>query len=134
MLTDPAGQRVLEVVAGRTQQAAEGVLESGLRSEQRPALEAVCIDMWPAFEAAIEAKLPQARIVYDPFHVVSHVNDAVDQVRRAEHRQRQREGDETLKGSRQLWLHGFERLDRARRSELRALLLAPELKTAWRGP
>lgn len=133
VLTDPAGRRVLEVVAGRTQEAAESVLESGLRPEQRPAVAAVSIDMWPAFEAAIGAKLPQARIVYDPFHVVSHVNAAVDEVRRTEHRQRQGEGDETLKGSRQLWLHGFERLDRGKRRELRALLLAPELKTglAW---
>jgi transposase len=133
VLSDPAGKRVLEVVAGRTQEAAESVLTNGLRPEQRPAVEAVSIDMWPAFEAAIAATLPQARIVYDPFHVVSHLNEAVDQVRRAEHRQRQRAGDATLKGSRQLWLHGFERLDRQRRRELRALLLAPELKTglAW---
>jgi transposase len=133
VLTDPAGRRVLEVVAGRTQEAAEGVLEGGLAPQQRPTVEAVSIDMWPAFEAAVGTKLPQARIVYDPFHVVSHVNVAVDTVRRAEHRHRQRAGDETLKGSRQLWLHGYERLDRDKRRELRALLLAPELQTglAW---
>ena len=43
------------------------------------------------------------------------------------------DGDPTLKGSRQLWLYGFERLDRGRRRELRQLLLDPELKTglAW---
>lgn len=133
VLTDPAGRRVLEVVAGRTQAAAEGALAAGLKPEQRAAVQAVSIDMWPAFAAAITAQLPQARIVYDPFHVVSHTNAAVDAVRRAEHRQRQRTGDETLKGSRQLWLYGWEGLDRTRRRELRTLLLAPELKTglAW---
>ena len=133
VLTDLEKPRVLEVVPARTQEAAEGLLETGLRAEQREAVEAACIDMWPAFENAIGAKLPQARIVYDPFHVVSQANQALDQVRRAEHRHRRHDGDETLKGTRQLWLHGFERLDRKRRRQLRELLLAPELKTglAW---
>jgi len=133
VLTDPAGQRVLEVVAGRTQEAGEEALERGVPAEQRSVVQAVSIDMSAPYKAAIETKLPQARIVYDPFHVVSHANEAVDQVRRQEHRQLQHRGDETLKGSRSLWLRGFERLDRKSRRELRALLLAPELKTglAW---
>lgn len=133
VLIDLDQPRVLEVAPGRTQEAAEGLLETGLRAEQRTAVEALCIDMWPAYEAAAAAKLPQARVVYDPFHVVSHANEAVDQVRRKEHRHLRQQGDETLTGTRQLWLYGFERLDRKRRRELRELLLAPELKTglAW---
>jgi len=133
VLTDAAGQRVLEVVAERTQAAAERVIEAALTPAQQASVAAVCIDMWPAFEAAITTKLPQAHIVYDPFHVVSHANHAVDQVRRAEHRQRQGDGDETLTGSRQLWLYGFERLDPDQRRALQALLVAPELRTglAW---
>lgn len=76
------GRRVLEVTAGRTREAAERGLGSALTSDPRPAVEAVSIDMWPAFEAAIGAKLPQARIVYDPFHAVSHANVAADEVLR----------------------------------------------------
>ena len=34
------------------------------------------------------------------------LNDAVDQTRRAEHQQLQAEGDDTLKNTRYLWLHG----------------------------
>lgn len=131
--TDLKHRRVLEVVPERTQAAAEQLLEMALQAEQRAAVEAVCIDMWPAFEAAIGAKLPQARIVYDPFHVVSHANQAVDTVRRQEHRQRRICGDETLTGTRQLFLYGFENLDPQRRRRLQALLDAPELQTglAW---
>jgi transposase len=66
------------------------------RGQDYATAQAVSIDMWPAFAAAIPAQLPQARIVYDPFHVVSHTNAAVDAVRRAKHRQRQPTGDETL--------------------------------------
>jgi transposase len=48
--------------------------------------------------------VPQAALVHDKFHVAKHLNEAVDQVRRQEHKQLLAQGDETLKGTRQLWL------------------------------
>jgi len=45
-----------------------------------------------------------ADIVFDRFHVVDHLNRAVDQVRRAEHRQLMSGGNDRLKGTRYLWL------------------------------
>lgn len=133
ILTDLKRRRVLEVVPERTQEAAGQLLETALKAQQREAVEAVCMDMWPAYEAAVRCVLPQARIVYDPFHIVSHANQAVDQVRRKEHRLRRIDGDQTLTSSRQLWLHGFENLDPKRRRQLQALLETPELQTglAW---
>jgi transposase len=65
-------------------------LEVGLKPEQRAAVQAVSIDMWPVFAAAITAQLQQALIAYNPFHVVSHMNAPVDAVRRAEHRRQKR--------------------------------------------
>lgn len=132
-LTDLKERRVLDVAPGRTEHAAAQLLETTLQIEQREAVRALCIDMWPAYEAAAKQVLPQARVVFDPFHVVSHANQAVDQVRRREHRQRCRRGDDTLTGTRQMWLYGFERLDPRRRRALRDLLSAPELETgvAW---
>jgi transposase len=44
-------------------------------------------------------------MVHDKFHVSAHLNEAVDQVRRAEHKELLAQGDETLKGTRQLWLY-----------------------------
>jgi transposase len=133
ILTDLKQRRVLDVVPERTQAAAEQLLETALKAEHRAAVEAVCMDMWPGYEAAAAGMVPQARVVYDPFHIVSHANQAVDDVRRKEHRGRRNRGDETLTGTRQLWLYGFERLDEKRRRELQALLDAPELQTgiAW---
>ena len=132
VLTDLAQSRVLDLAPGRTQQAAEGLLDSSLDQEQKDRVEAVCIDMWQAFENAIAVGLPKAAVVYDPFHIVAHANDAVDKVRRAEHKRNKRAEDETLKGSRQLWLYGLERLDPQRRARLQELLAA-ELDTgvAW---
>jgi len=44
----------------------------------------VCSDMWRAYVKVIAAKAPQALHVLDRFHITMHLNQAVDQVRRAE--------------------------------------------------
>jgi transposase len=44
----------------------------------------VCTDMWRAYLKVIAAKAPQALHVLDRFHITMHLNQAVDQVRRAE--------------------------------------------------
>ena len=95
-------------------------------------MRAACIDMWPAFEAAVGEELPDAAVVFDPFHVVAHAGKAVDEVRRAEHKRLAADGDDLLKGTRQLWLWGHEKLDRKQRREL-ARLLEADLNTglAW---
>ena len=48
------------------------------------AISQVCIDMSPAFIKGIAENLPNAAITFDKFHAVKIINDAVDQVRRAE--------------------------------------------------
>lgn len=44
----------------------------------------VCSDMWRAYLKVIAIKAPQALHVLDRFHITMHLNQAVDQVRRAE--------------------------------------------------
>ena len=44
----------------------------------------VCSDMWRPFLNVIAAKIPHALHVLDRFHIAMHLNQAVDQVRRAE--------------------------------------------------
>ena len=86
MLSDPKGSRVLEVTEGRERASAERVFES-LAREQRQKVEVVVMDMSAAFEAAAEVKMPPAEIVHDRFHVSKDLNEAVDKVRRIEHRE-----------------------------------------------
>jgi transposase len=121
VLSDPKGSRVLEVTEGRERASAERLFES-VALEQRENVEAVVMDMSAAFQAASEAKMPQAEIVHDRFHVAKHLNEAVDKVRRTEHRELQGEGEETLKGSKFLFLFAPENLDSERRARLRDLL------------
>jgi transposase len=47
-------------------------------------LEAICLDMWAPYMASVQQHVPQASLVFDRFHVVQHLNRAIDEVRRAE--------------------------------------------------
>lgn len=64
-------------------------------------LEAVTIDMSGAYIKAVSEASPQARIIFDRFHVQRLAHDALDQVRRAEVREVKGTPDaSTLKGMR----------------------------------
>ena len=56
--------------------------------EYRAAVESVGMDMWGPYISATRAMIPDAvmKIAFDRFHVARHLGDAVDKVRRAEHR------------------------------------------------
>ena len=128
LLIDLEGARVLEAVEGRTEESADTLLRT-LSPEQRKTIKAVAIDMWQPFLNAIAKNASEAAIVHDKFHVSKHLNEALDQVRRAENKTLRQEGDETLKGTRQLWLYNEPNLtdDAAARFES---LKESELKTA----
>ena len=68
VLTDIGGSRVLDVVHGRTLEAAQQLLGT-LTPEQRQGVRAAVTDMWPGYMSAIAAMLGQADIVHDKFHV-----------------------------------------------------------------
>lgn len=104
VLTDLEQSRVLEVVEERTSTAAEALWET-LSEKQRGQIEAVAMDMWEPFLQATLKRAPQAAVVHDKFHIASHLNEAVDQVRRKEQKELLAQGDATLTGTRQLWLY-----------------------------
>jgi len=120
LLTDLDQARVLEVVEDRTKEAAEKVWES-LTPAQKEEVEAVAVDMWEPFVQTVEEQLPGADVVHDKFHVSKYLNEAVDKVRRQEHKQLMAEGDEALKGSRQLWLYNPQHLSEEQALEFAAL-------------
>jgi transposase len=131
LLTDLTGSRVLEVVEGRTEEATDGLWKD-LSHEQKEQIEAVAVDMWPAFANSVKTNARQAEIVHDRFHISKHLNEAVDHVRRKEHKTLKQTGDDRLKGSKQLWLFNPENLSEDRWIEFETLK-DQELKTsrAW---
>lgn len=131
LLVDLTGSRVLEVVEDRTEEAAND-LWNILSEQQKTQIEAVATDMWPAFVNSVEANAQGADVVHDRFHLSKHLNEAVDQVRRQEHKQLKQVGDNRLTGSKQLWLFNPENLSEDHWIEFENLK-DQELKTsrAW---
>lgn len=110
------------VADDRKQESLDGYFAS-LTEKQRRGIEAVAMDMWDPYVRSVRAHVPDAdgKIVFDKFHIVQHMTDAVNTVRKREHRGLLAVGDETLKGSRQMWLYGFENLPDKHREHFEAL-------------
>ena len=77
-----------------------------LSEAQLSDIESVCMDMWPAYIKATREAIDDAdsKIAFDRFHVAQYMGKAVDQVRRQEHRQLLKLGDERMKGTKYQWL------------------------------
>ena len=85
----------------------------------------VCTDMWRPYLNVIAAKAGQALHVLDRFHITSHLNQAVDQVRRAESgRLRGRPLAERLKNMRWKLLRRGSRVRGRAKDKLHGLLRA----------
>jgi transposase len=124
----------VEYIADDRKRASLDAYYQSLSKEQLAGIEAVAMDMWEPFIASTVAHVPggRSKIVFDRFHIMKHMSEAVDAVRKAEHRRLRAEGDETLKGTKYLWLYAKENLPESARDRFVALR-ALHLKTgrAW---
>ena len=128
VLTDLEQGRVFEVVPGRNVESAVELWKS-LPDSQRKRVKVVAMDMWQPFIQAAEEMVPKADIVFDKFHISKHLNEAVDKVSRQEHKRLLQTDDDSLKGTRQLWLDAATNLPEPKREEFDTLKKA-DLKTA----
>jgi transposase len=73
---------------------------SRLSQEQLKSVEVVAMDMSQAFVRAAKEMIPfaESKIVHDKFHIMKIANEAVDKVRRGEHKRLLKDGDDRLKG------------------------------------
>ena len=131
VLTDIDQSRVLEVVRDRTIAACDQLWKT-LTKQQLGRVRSVSMDMWQAFMSSAAKHVPGAKIVHDKFHIAKYLGEAVDKVRRAEHRELKKEGDSPLTGLRQLLLYNEENLDEDSYYEVLTIQRA-DLKTgrAW---
>jgi len=131
LLTDLEESRVLDVVEERTAEAASQLWDT-LSPEQKQGVEAVAVDMWEPFIQTIQTQVPDADIVHDKFHVSKYLGEAVDKVRRQEHKELLAQGDETLMGTRQLWLYNPQNFSPEQAEEFSALKdLHLKVARAW---
>jgi transposase len=120
VMTDIDESRVPEVTPDRTPESAD-IRWKTLSPKQRSQVRAVCMGMLQAYETSTETPAPKALIVHDSCHISKYLNEAVDKVRQAEHRELQQTGDDRLKGMRQTLLVAPENLSDEKNDELAAL-------------
>jgi len=91
------------------------------------------MDMWKPFRKATIAHAPQAAILYDKFHVLRQLNEAMDKVRKAEYQRLTNRADRTyIKGQKYVLLSHRENLSPEKRQRLKTLLAANKrLNTAY---
>jgi len=112
VVNDLAQGRVLYVAEDRKQSSLDSFWPT-LTEEQLGGIAGVALDMWEPYVQSIRAHLPkpEEKMVFDKFHVAKHLGEAVDKVRRREHKELHAEGDERLKGTKYDWLKGRDRFD-----------------------
>jgi len=90
------------------------------------------MDMWKPFRKSTNKKAPQAAILFDKFHILRHLGDALDKVRKQEYARLDGEKRKFIKGQKYALLSHKENLQRSARKNLKILLAANKrLNTAY---
>jgi len=110
-------------------------------------IDAVAMDMSPAYHDAVSTYLPKAKIVYDRFHVMKLFNEKLSNLRRWLYHRADDAQKKVLKGSRWLLLKASENLDPEHDEEARleealklnrplalAYYMKEELRQFWEQP
>jgi len=82
------------------------------------------MDMWKAFRNSTRRNAPQAAVLFDKFHILRHLSDALDEVRRSEYKRLTGDDRAYIKGQRYVLLSRRENLSDNRRKNLERLLQA----------
>ena len=90
------------------------------------------MDMWKPFRAATTAHAPQASILFDKFHIMRHLGEALDKIRKSEYARLKGKDRRYIKGQKYTLLSHRENLTQDGRRSLKTLLAANKrLNTAY---
>ena len=95
---------LLWVGEDRTEEAVKKFFTEEMGKRRCQTLRVVCMDMWAAYANLVRDYAPHAQILFDRFHIVKHLNAAVDGVRLELWRQLTAKERTGFKGSRWLLL------------------------------
>lgn len=144
IVSDLEESTVEEVTVGKGSASLEAYFQ-GLTPTQLAGIDAVSMDMSAAYISAVDKTWPNGRekIVFDRYHIMKHVGEAVDTVRKREHQALSVAGRSLLTGTRYIWLYARENLPmkywdqfwRLRDSDLktsRAWAIKENIRHLWR--
>jgi transposase len=95
-----------------------------LGEKKSKGIQLAVMDMWKAFHNSTRKHVPQAAILFDKFHVIRHLNEALDKVRKIEYARLSGKNRRFIKGQKYTLLSRRENLDTEGRVALRTLLKA----------
>lgn len=121
----------VEYLAENREKTSLDAYYASLSKEQLTGIEAVAMDMWDPYIASTVAHVPNGRekIVFDRFHIMKQMNEAVDAVRKEENQLFMEDDFDILKGTKYLWLFAEENIPE-KMVERFAFLKECNLKTA----
>lgn len=118
IMADADERKVLFVAEGCDAKTIDAAAANLRLHQGRPSqIEAVSIDMSPAFIKGVAENFPEAKMTFDKFHIVAHASEALDETRRLE-----RKTDASLKGLRWALLKDRSSLNHRQRADLDACL------------
>lgn len=95
-----------------------------LGSKKTKKIQLAVMDMWKAFEKSTKKKASSAAILYDKFHVIRHLGDALDKIRKMEYARLSGKGRSYIKGQKYTLLSNRENLTLDGQKALKKLLKA----------
>lgn len=121
VVMDLETRQVIYVGKGRSQDCLDGFWAKVRK--QKASIEAIAVDMWPAYLSSIIEHSPNSEVVYDRFHVIKKMNEALSDVRKKLYRQETlAEKKKVLKGTRWLLLYNTNNLTDKGKSRLQEAL------------
>ena len=131
LVYDLKHSELLWIGQGRKEETLEGFF-SWLGKRRSAHIEVVCMDMWKPYLNAVRAHAPQATVAFDRFHLVQHLNAAVDEVRRSLVRKLSDRFRALVKGTRFVLLKNPWNLTPKQKQQLNALVRSNSpLSRAW---
>ena len=122
VVSDLEKRRAIWMGGADRSEASMNVFYDWLGPKKSARIKLALMDMWKPFRNATRDRAPQAAIVFDKFHIISHLNDALDEVRRREYKRLSGEQRRYIKGQRYTLLSRKENLKLEGRASLRLLL------------
>jgi transposase len=121
----------VEYIAEDRKQASLDAYFEDFSSEERQGVRAIVMDMWEPYITSAKEHLDDAerKIVFDRFHIMKHMGEAVDTVRKRENRELRSDGIEALVGTKYMWLYAERNLPAKHKGVFQSLK-ALNLKTA----
>jgi transposase len=106
----------------RTEEAVRPFFTKEMGPRRCQTLQVVCMDMWAPYAKLVRDHAAKAQILFDRFHIVKHLHEAVDAARRELWRQLSTKERVTFKGTRWLLLKNPWNLNSGQKERLSTLV------------